>query len=157
MIVEVVILLGLLFCLAVAFILYKSKVDFVFKLITLPLAIIFSLAGIYAMVTLAGAPIRGFPVDKFDYIAHKVTNEGKEIVLWARPQEVKDYRLYTFPYDRKTEKKLNEAQQKGKKNRVQGKFKSKMMRGKKNQELQLFDSKPEYEGDNPVKPESRIP
>lgn len=151
MLVELVILLGLLFCTIIAFILYKSKVDFLLKLIALPLSVIFSLTAIYALIILAGSPIIGFPTKKFDYIAHIVIEEGKEIVLWARPDDFDDFRLYQFPYSRKVEKQLRKAAQKGEKGKVKGEFKQQMSGGKRIQELFLHESKPELETDNPVK------
>ena len=146
-----VVLVGLLLCTIVAFILYKFKIDFFLKLITLPLLIIFLVSVIYTLIVLAGAPIKGFPKNKFDYVAHTVTEQGKTIVLWAWPKDLEDFRLYTFPYSRKVEKQLQKAAQKGKKSKVEGEFKTRQQGGKRFQELFLYESKPELDTNNPLK------
>lgn len=152
MLIEIVMGLGFLFCLAIAFVLYKSKINFIFKLVTLPLAISFTLAAIYTLIVLAGAPILGYPQGMFTYVHHKVIGQGSEIVLWAKPNSLDDFRLYTFPYSRKVEKKLREAQKRAKKSRVRAKFKkNKSKGGKRPQELFLFKSKPSLETNNPLK------
>jgi hypothetical protein len=157
MLIETVMGLGFLFCLAIAFVLYKSNVNFGFKLVTLPLSIAFTLSAIYTLIVLAGAPIPGYPSGMFDYVHHKVINQGAGIALWAKPKALDNYRLYTFPYTREVEKKLYEAQSRAKKSRVQAKFKGEKKQGKKpKQVLELFRSKPTLETDNPVKPQRRI-
>ena len=61
------------------------------------------------IVSLAGAPIEAFPKGKWEYVAHKAEQGGKNILLWAWVEKLNDARLYRFPYDRKTMKMLDEA------------------------------------------------
>jgi hypothetical protein len=75
------------------------------------------------LLRLAGAPIEQFPQGKWDYIAHQAVNQGQSIVLWAWMAKYADTRLYKFPYNRETMKKLNKAgknKQKGMK--MRGRF-----------------------------------
>ena len=58
-----------------------------------------------------GKPILMHPPAEFLYVHHVA--EGDNILLWTW-EESKGNRLYSFPYDQETAKKLEEAKEKGK-------------------------------------------
>lgn len=122
--IEIIIFGSLVLCVLIALLMYWSTAPFLIKFIALPAAIGFSLFTIWQMILLAGAPINAVPKDGFRYVHHELLNGGKAIALWAHVDEYEDYRLYVFPYSRKTAKKLKEAQQEKKKGKeAKGKFK----------------------------------
>ena len=103
--------LGIVLCTLVATLTYYSSASFIIKLITLPFTVITSIFVIYTLVSLTGAPIEKFPEHKWVYLGHQPIDEGKSIILWTWDKEIEDFRLYKFPYDRETQKKLNTAKQ----------------------------------------------
>jgi hypothetical protein len=122
--IEVIIFGCVLLCVLVALLMYWSTAPFLVKLITLPFTIVFSLFIIWQMILMAGAPIKAFPEGEFSYVHHENLNGGKAIALWAWTEQHQDFRLFLFPYDRETAKKLQKAQQKRKQGRkINGKFK----------------------------------
>tara|TARA_B100001093_G_C26724271_1_gene969203 strand:- start:147 stop:557 length:411 start_codon:yes stop_codon:yes gene_type:complete len=91
---------------------YYSRAGFLLKLIAMPIAVLTSLAAMWTMISLSGAPINKIPYNnEWVYLGHQTIDKGSNIVLWLWDKELKDFRLYKFPYDRETQKKLQEANQ----------------------------------------------
>lgn len=123
--IELVIIATIFLCVLIAILIYMSNAYNSIKFITLPSAIAIGGFLILTVINLAGAPLARYPQGEFKYIAHQATNEGKDIVLWVFSERHKDYRLYRFPYNRETMKKLDEAQQSTQAGiRLKGQFKN---------------------------------
>lgn len=102
---------------------YYSRVHAVFKLFCFSL---FTISGVLFYETYTqylGAPIQGIPEYEFLYIHHTIDVHGN-VTLWATDTEnTEKQRLYQFPYERETAKKLEQAQeQTGNDTQVSGKF-----------------------------------
>lgn len=114
MIINIVLLLTLLVCLLVAVLLYYTEANFMLKLVALPFTIASGAMFVYTLIALSGAPIESYPRSEFKYFSHAIVDNGKNIILLAWPQDLEDFRLYKFPYDREVQKKLAEANKKTK-------------------------------------------
>lgn len=109
MIIQYIIVGMIILCSFIAVINYYSSAPMIIKLLSLPFAILLSIYTIYFVYDKLGSPIEGMPEGQFEYVHHKVSNGGEEILLWA---EIEDRdRLYIFDYNRENMKKLNEAQE----------------------------------------------
>lgn len=123
--IEFIIFGCILLCILVALLMYWSTAPFLIKLLTLPFTISFSLFIVWQMISLMGSPLKRFPIGEFTYIHHEPLNGGKAIALWVWSERFEDFRLYLFPYDRDTAKKLQKARQKKQEGKpTRGKFKS---------------------------------
>ncbi len=109
---ELIITTCLILCILVAILTYKSYGHVAVKLITLPLVIFFSLITITYFMSIRGTPIADHPEEHFTYIHHEVelVNNEQEIVLWIKDDNNRN-KMFTFPYDRDTMKKLNEMKE----------------------------------------------
>lgn len=106
---ELIITTCLILCILVAALTYKSYGHVIVKLITLPLVIVFSLITITYFMSIRGTPITDYPDAEFTYIHHEaeIVENEQEIVLWIKNVDNQN-KMFTFPYDRDTMKKLNE-------------------------------------------------
>ena len=100
---------SVILCIFIALLLYSSNAHGIIKLLTLPYTILLCAVVIWSFIKLTGAPIKAYPEGTWAYINHTVEQDGTYIVLWARVESLSDHRLYKFPYDRETAKKLNQA------------------------------------------------
>ena len=94
----------------IAFLIYHSNANNVLKFIALPATVVCAIGSILIIVQLAGAPLERMPIGKWDYIHHKA-NVDNTISLWVWSDRFQDQRLYRFPYDRETMKKLDQAKE----------------------------------------------
>jgi len=102
----ILLILGFITSLIIAYFSYKSELSSIIKLMSLPLIIIyFGVAGIYYYNNL-GAPIERTPPLKVNYQHHII--EGDYIIVWMYDTET-GHRLYKIDYDRETAKALEEA------------------------------------------------
>lgn len=109
MIIQYIIVGMIILCSFIAAINYYSSAPIIIKLLSLPFAILLSIYTIYFVYDKLGSPIEGMPKGEFEYVHHKITNGGEEILLWAT-KENRD-RLYIFDYNRENMKQLNDAQE----------------------------------------------
>ena len=108
---ELVLAMSIVLCTLTAILTYYSRAWFLVKLITMPFAVLTSIAAIWTIISLAGAPIDKYPKDEWIYVGHQIIDKGENIVLWIWKDELLDFRLHKFPYTREMQKKLNEAQE----------------------------------------------
>lgn len=108
---EIMLLTSAILCVIVAILIYCSLAPNIIKFIALPFTMIFCAGTLWMFVSLSGAPIEAQPSGKWHYAAHVIENSGETIVLWAWIEDLKDYRLYRFPYDREIAKKLNQIKE----------------------------------------------
>lgn len=114
--------LGVITAVIMAITVYYSNINFIIKMFALPLIfVLMTLVGYYIHIEL-GRPVNKKPME-FELVHFEVMDSGNSIVIWVN--EDNRPRLYKFPYDRDTAKKLKEAldkknSQKGMK--VEGKF-----------------------------------
>lgn len=97
---------------------YYSNAPLIVKLLALPFTIAFSIYAVYFVYEKLGAPMEGMPHGKFEYIWHKSTPGGEEIILWAE-QETEN-RLYIFEYNRENMKELEKARQQKEQQTIDG-------------------------------------
>jgi len=109
MIIQTIVAGLVVLCAVVAVINYYSNAPIIIKLLTLPITIAFSIYTAYFVYEKLGAPIQGMPEGNFEYIWHKSSDGGDNIILWA--EQVNRTRLYIFEYNRENMKKLEEARQ----------------------------------------------
>jgi hypothetical protein len=109
--IELLLAMSVILCTMVAVLTYYSKAAFLFKLITMPFAIAASASAIWTIIYLAGAPINRMPANTWVYVGHQLIDKGETIVMWIWSDDLGDFRLHKFPYDRETQKKLEEARQ----------------------------------------------
>ena len=100
---------GFVLMLLIAFLCYASKLNFVIKLITLPLFFLFSGLVTYNYIDNLGKPIERPLPEKFDYQHHRIV-DSETIYVWLSTKEKGDL-LYIISYDRETAKKLEEAKE----------------------------------------------
>lgn len=104
-----VLTLGGLSVILVAFLVYYSQAPTLIKLLAMSLLVCFGILSERHYRSVLGAPIEMRPPDGFLYVWHEITNYG-EIVIWANVDGL-GHRLYKIPYDRETAKSLEEAGQ----------------------------------------------
>ena len=102
-----------IFGLCLAYLVYNSYARFSTKLLIFPFVVICSLFLGSLIMDYAGRPIEQYPQTEFLYVHHTLSQDGKWIYLWCDDEETGN-RLYMFPYDRDTAKKLAEAGQQDK-------------------------------------------
>ena len=110
MLFQAVAIAAMILCVIVAFLIYYSYAHNLLKLIALPFVVLSSVGALFIIVQLAGAPLERMPIGKWDYIHHKA-NVDNTISLWVWSDRFQDQRLYRFPYDRETMKKLDQAKE----------------------------------------------
>ncbi len=107
-----IILSGILLSLVIAVIIYLADVDFILKLTVLPFAIFFlSVSGLWIKENI-GSPIEGMPQGEFEMLHYKMKSSDT-IHLWVW-EKTRGSRVYFFPYDRETLKKLMAAEERQK-------------------------------------------
>ena len=97
-------------CVGVAVLSYRSYAHVLIKFIVLPLVITISMLMITYFMSIRGTPIVGYPEDGFMYVHHEIEQGGSEITLWIKDIDYQN-RMFTFPYNRDTIKKLNEMKE----------------------------------------------
>jgi len=102
----ILLILGFMTSLIIAYFSYKSELSNIVKLLSLPLIIVyFGVAGIYYYNNL-GAPIERMPPLTINYQHHII--DGEYIIVWLHDEKT-GHRLYKIEYDRDTAKALEEA------------------------------------------------
>ncbi len=109
--IELLLVMSVILCTLVAILTYYSRAAFAFKLITMPFSIGACVAAIWTIIYLSGAPINRMPANTWVYVGHQLIDKGENIVMWIWSDDLGDFRLHKFPYDRETQKKLEEARQ----------------------------------------------
>jgi len=107
--IEIVIVLAIFLCIFLAILVYHSTAPFILKLLSLPSCAVFLIFLIYLLVIMAGAPVKEYPKDDWQYIHHEImlVDEEKTIFIWTY-NDVGN-RLHQIPYDREIAKKLEKA------------------------------------------------
>jgi hypothetical protein len=104
----VLISVGLYFVLMCSLI-YYSHANTIIKGSALTLFVLTGLLTYWHYTEYLSSPIIGHPDDKFVYIHHII--EDDQITLWLKDLPDLKNKLYSFPYDRETAKKLEKAKQ----------------------------------------------
>lgn len=108
---EAILFTSVILCVIVSLLVYNSDANSVLKFVALPYTIILCVGVLWVFIHLTGAPIDGKPKGEWTYVSHSFENAGETIVLWSFVEDLEDYRLHRFPYDRETAKKLNQARE----------------------------------------------
>lgn len=106
--IEIVLICATLYFIVMCFLIYNSRSNSILKYAALPV-FVFTGAITYDHYSKSlGAPIVGYPEYEFVYIHHIIQNDT--IILWTKNDNGSEDRLYVFPYNRETAKKLNQTQ-----------------------------------------------
>lgn len=102
----VLLVIGGFFLLALSYLTYKSMVSKILKSVCM---LIFTTVAVIAYehyIAVLGEPVQAYPLHDFLYVHHVITGDS-QILLWASEPTTNKNRLYSFPYDRETAKKLS--------------------------------------------------
>lgn len=106
--IEIVLICASLYFIIMCFLIYNSKSNSIFKYAALP---VFAFTGAITYDHYnksLGTPIVGYPEYEFVYVHHIVQNDM--IILWTKKNSGAEDRLYMFPYNRETAKKLKQTE-----------------------------------------------
>lgn len=107
--IELVLIATSLYFVLTCGLLYYSSANTIVKASSLTLFVLTGLLTYWHYTEYLSSPIIGHPDDKFVYVHHII--EDDLITLWLKDLPDLKNKLYSFPYDRETAKKLEKAKQ----------------------------------------------
>lgn len=139
---------GLTIGLIIAYLVYKTRAPWLVKYSALPVFILVCVVLTNVYLSTLGSALVGVPTRDGILVSASLSVDGRDVFILVL-HERDEYRLYTFPYDRKTMEEMSQAEKRA------GQNGGMVVVGSKNGEV-TFTA---YEGDrlvnrNMVKPQS---